>query len=96
MLLGLGGAPILRAVGFEVTVDHMNEGHSALLGVELMRRFAYRVDDLRPGEAMYDLPRGAEPVPIHFPYAGKCGRRECSYCYSQRMVRRYATEAYLR
>ena len=57
MVLGLGGVRILRALGFEITAYHMNEGHSALLGVELMRRFAYRADDVRPGEALYDLPR---------------------------------------
>jgi len=57
MVLGLGGVRILRALGFEISAYHMNEGHSALLGVELMRRFAYRADDVRPGEALYDLPR---------------------------------------
>lgn len=57
MVLGFGGVRILRALGFEVSAYHMNEGHSALLGVELMRRFAYPADDVRPGEAVYDLPR---------------------------------------
>lgn len=57
MVLGFGGVRILRALGFEVSAYHMNEGHSALLGVELMRRFAYAADDVRPGEPLYDLPR---------------------------------------
>ncbi len=57
MVLGFGGVRILRAVGFEISAYHMNEGHSALLGVELMRRFAYPADDVRPGEPLYDLPR---------------------------------------
>ncbi len=57
MVLGLGGVRILRALGFEISAYHMNEGHSALLGVELMRRFAYPADDVRPGEPLYDLPR---------------------------------------
>ena len=38
----------------------MNEGHSALLGLELLRRHAYPPEDLRPGESPYDLPRVRE------------------------------------
>ena len=57
MVLGLGGVRILRALEFDISAYHMNEGHSALLGVELLRHFAYPADDLRPGELPYDLPR---------------------------------------
>jgi starch phosphorylase len=37
MVLGIGGIRALRAVGKEPTVCHMNEGHSAFLGVERIR-----------------------------------------------------------
>ena len=57
MVLGLGGVRILQALEFEIGAYHMNEGHSALLGVELLRRYAYRAEDVRPGELAYDLPR---------------------------------------
>ena len=57
MILGLGGVRILRALDFEINAYHMNEGHSALLGVELLRRYAYAAEDVRPGELPYDLPR---------------------------------------
>ncbi len=57
MVLGLGGVRILHALGFRISEYHMNEGHSALLGLELLRRHAYRPEDVRPGEAAYDLPR---------------------------------------
>ena len=57
IVLGFGGVRILRALAFEISAYHMNEGHSALLGVELMRRFAYVAEDLRPGDPPYDLPR---------------------------------------
>ena len=60
MVLGLGGVRILKALDFEISAYHMNEGHSALLGVELLRRFAYPTEDLRPGEFPYDLPRARE------------------------------------
>ena len=57
MVLGLGGARILHALGFRISEYHMNEGHASLLGVELLRRNAYPSEDLRPGERAYDLPR---------------------------------------
>ncbi|MGC2411398.1 MAG: alpha-glucan family phosphorylase [Stellaceae bacterium] len=36
MVLGIGGVRILRALGFEIGTYHMNEGHSALLALELL------------------------------------------------------------
>lgn len=60
IVLGLGGARLLQALGFTIRHYHMNEGHSALLGLELMRRFSYSADDLRPGESPYDFPRVRE------------------------------------
>jgi glycogen phosphorylase len=60
MILGLGGVRVLRALGFEVGAYHMNEGHAALLGLELLRRYAYPSGDLHPGESPYDVPRVRE------------------------------------
>ncbi|HYR06014.1 MAG TPA: alpha-glucan family phosphorylase, partial [Gallionella sp.] len=57
IVLGLGGVRLLQATGFTIRHYHMNEGHSALLGIELMRRYTYSVEHLRPGESPYDLPR---------------------------------------
>jgi len=57
MVLGIGGIRLLQALGFDVRQYHMNEGHSALLPLELLRRYAYAPEDLRPGESPYDVPR---------------------------------------
>jgi starch phosphorylase len=38
IVLGIGGVRMLQALGFVVRGYHMNEGHSALLAVELLRR----------------------------------------------------------
>ena len=56
-VLGVGGIRFLQALGFTLRQYHMNEGHSALLAVELLRRYAYSTSDLRPGESPYDVPR---------------------------------------
>ncbi len=39
MLLGIGGARALKAVGITPSVWHMNEGHSAFMGLERIRDF---------------------------------------------------------
>jgi starch phosphorylase len=57
IVLGVGGMRLLQALGFTIRHYHMNEGHSALLGLELLRRYLYPPEDLRSGESPYDLPR---------------------------------------
>ena len=37
VLLGIGGVRLLRALGYDPSVFHMNEGHAAFLSLELMR-----------------------------------------------------------
>jgi glycogen phosphorylase len=41
---------MLQALGFEISQYHMNEGHSALLGLELLRRFGHTPEHVRDGE----------------------------------------------
>jgi starch phosphorylase len=57
IVLGIGGVRLLQALGFSIRHYHMNEGHSALLGLELMRRYTYSSEDVRPGESPFDIPR---------------------------------------
>ncbi len=59
-ILGIGGLRMLQALGFEIRQYHLNEGHSALLGIELLRRYAFPAEDLRAGESAYDIPRVRE------------------------------------
>ena len=56
IVLGIGGVRMLNALSFRVRQYHMNEGHAALLGLELLSLSAYASEDLRPGEPPYDLP----------------------------------------
>jgi len=57
IVLGIGGMRMLQALGFRIRHYHMNEGHSALLGLELLQAYAHPKEDLRPGESPYNLPR---------------------------------------
>src|SRR5437763_11401134 len=38
LLLGIGGVRVLRALGVQPSVLHLNEGHSAFAGLEMIRR----------------------------------------------------------
>lgn len=60
IVLGIGGVRMLQALGFNVRQYHMNEGHSALLALELLRRYARPKEELRLGESPYDIPRVRE------------------------------------
>ena len=57
IVLGIGGVRMLDALGFGVELFHLNEGHSALLTLQLLQRYAYAPENLRPGEPRYDVPR---------------------------------------
>ena len=51
-VLGIGGARVLRALGFEIATYHMNEGHSALLAIDLL---SYHQGPKFRGIPQYDL-----------------------------------------
>ena len=59
-VLGVGGVLMLQALGFNIRQYHMNEGHSAFLVLELLRRFAYPQEGVQLGESPYDIPRVRE------------------------------------
>ncbi|MFW5795976.1 MAG: alpha-glucan family phosphorylase, partial [Alkalispirochaeta sp.] len=54
ILLGIGGIRALRAIGINAVVTHMNEGHSAFLGIERIREYINR-DGLTRQEAIQAL-----------------------------------------
>jgi glycogen phosphorylase len=57
IVLGIGGVRILEALGFHIRTYHMNEGHAALLAVQLIREFRWPAEDVAPGESAYDPAR---------------------------------------
>jgi glycogen phosphorylase len=54
VVLGIGGALMLQAIGFEITTYHLNEGHAALLTLYLLRRYRRPPEELRPNEPIYE------------------------------------------
>jgi starch phosphorylase len=57
IVLGIGGVRALQALGFGIQRYHLNEGHAALLALDLLRRHPRPADQVRPGEIMYDVGR---------------------------------------
>ncbi len=55
-ILGIGGLRMLQALGFNVSQYHMNEGHSALLALELLHRYARTPAFVHTGESPYNIP----------------------------------------
>ena len=56
-VLGIGGVRLLRALGFRVRAYHLNEGHSALLTLQLLRDFILPSAERVAGEPPYDVAR---------------------------------------
>jgi len=54
LLLGVGGVRVLRALGISPSVLHLNEGHSAFAGLEMIR-FVMETDGAPFGEAVRDV-----------------------------------------
>ncbi len=75
MLLGLGGVQVLRKLGYDPTVWHMNEGHSAFLLIELLREkmrggmsFADAKEEVRKHTVFTThtpVPAGHDAFPFH-------------------------------
>jgi starch phosphorylase len=65
VVLGVGGVRVLRQLGLEPTVFHLNEGHSAFLQLERMRELVEE-QGLSPAEALEQL-RASTVFTTHTP-----------------------------
>ncbi len=55
IVLGIGGIRVLRALGFDLHTYHLNEGHAALLTLDLLNRWRIPPDERIAGELPYDV-----------------------------------------
>ena len=85
IVLGIGGVRLLFALGFQIRQYHMNEGHSALLALELLRRFARSRQEAGAG-SIYDVARVRElcNFTTHTPL--EAGHDKFAYDLVQRML----------
>ncbi len=55
VVLGIGGTRMLEEVGFEIKKYHMNEGHSSLLTLELLKRFRKDIEEVWDERLVWDI-----------------------------------------
>lgn len=60
IVLGIGGMRLLQALGFTIEKFHLNEGHAALLALDILRRFPKPEDLVLQGEIGFDIARARE------------------------------------
>lgn len=53
-VLGIGGIRMLQALGFDIRKYHLNEGHAALLTIELLRRYSRAAEHPQATEPIYE------------------------------------------
>ncbi|RMG02739.1 MAG: alpha-glucan family phosphorylase, partial [Nitrospirae bacterium] len=57
IVLGIGGVRMLDRLGFEIKKYHMNEGHSSLLILELLKKYKRDVEEVWDEKLVWDLER---------------------------------------
>ncbi len=86
IVLGIGGMRLVRALGFELHTYHLNEGHAALLTLELLRRWRIPEDQRIPGEAPYDIAEVRERCVFTTHTPVEAGHDRFAYALFQRLL----------
>ncbi|HMK65849.1 MAG TPA: alpha-glucan family phosphorylase, partial [Thermodesulfobacteriota bacterium] len=60
IVLGLGGARMLKRLGFEIKKYHLNEGHASLLTLELLNNFQKPIEEVWDEKLIWDVDRVKE------------------------------------
>jgi len=55
IVLGIGGVRMLHELGFEIKKYHMNEGHSGLLTIELLKMYKRPIEDVWDEKLVWDI-----------------------------------------
>lgn len=55
IVLGIGGTRMLDELGFEIKKYHMNEGHSSLLTLELMKKYKRDIEEVWDERLVWDV-----------------------------------------
>ncbi|MGD8908887.1 MAG: alpha-glucan family phosphorylase [Chromatiales bacterium] len=89
IVLGIGGVRMLRALGFEIGTYHMNEGHSALLSLELLWQSARQPGGRPASDITYDIARVRDRCLFTTHTPVKAGHDKFPYDLVERLLRNY-------
>ncbi len=86
VVLGIGGTRMLEELGFEIKKYHMNEGHSSLLTLELLKRFRKDIEEVWDERLVWDVEkvRSLCVFTTHTPVAA--GHDKFSYEMAERTI----------
>ncbi len=86
IVLGVGGARILDALGFGIETFHLNEGHAALLAAELLRRHPHRNGHGSTAAVTFDVDRIRDRCVFTTHTPVEAGHDKFSYELVQRLL----------
>jgi starch phosphorylase len=86
IVLGLGGFRLLRALGFDIHTYHLNEGHAALLALELLNRYRIPPEEVEPGESIFELAEVRERCAFTTHTPVEAGHDQFSYDLFERLM----------
>jgi len=86
IVLGIGGCRMLEALRFQIRKYHMNEGHSSLLTLELLKRYKKDIEEVWDENLVWDIDkvRSLCVFTTHTPVAA--GHDKFSYDTVQRIM----------
>ena len=96
MVLGIGGVRMLAALGFTIRKYHLNEGHAALLTLELLRRLAHDPQEAGSAGLHYDVPAVRQRCVFTTHTPVEAGHDQFSYELAERLLGDFVDPAELR
>lgn len=96
MVLGIGGVQMLGALGLAIRKYHLNEGHAALLTLELLRRLAYVPQEAGTAGLRYDVPAVRQRCVFTTHTPVEAGHDQFSYELADRLLGNIVDGATLR
>ncbi|MFM1988151.1 MAG: hypothetical protein RJA99_1108 [Pseudomonadota bacterium] len=95
-ILGIGGLRILQALGFDIRVHHLNEGHAALLALDLLRRHPRRADPAQPAASAFHATPVRESCVFTTHTPVEAGHDRFDYALFERVLAGYVDVAEVR
>jgi starch phosphorylase len=86
IILGIGGIRILRALGFDLHTYHLNEGHAALLTLDLLNRWRIPMAERISGELPYEITEVRERCVFTTHTPVEAGQDRFSYQLFERLL----------
>jgi starch phosphorylase len=96
MVLGIGGVRMLAALGFTIRKYHLNEGHAALLTLELLRRLAHTPQEAGSAGMHYDVPAVRQRCVFTTHTPVEAGHDQFPYALADRLLGGFIDGAELR